>query len=571
MKIDVKEKTFLFDESHFNNIKEALELVYNVVSKTMGPAGSNVFIERKYLPPIITKDGATVAEHVEIPSSEYASVVNLIRNITREAAHNSGDGTTTTTVLSYSLFKYFIEEVASLEDTDRQKLRILSVTEHLRSLLTILTNILKDLSFEIKTKKELEDIIMISTNQDKYMTELLLECLEVKSDEDVAKAKNKDIMVSNSKNGKDYIENIRGSKYNSGYISNLFCNNNRKNKISVDDPYVFLSNSRINNMQELEFILTYTMQKKKPLVIIAPEFDQAVIATLFANFTKGVVITYPIQAPGSGGIDTENYMDDLAVSLGINCVKSGTAFSFDRITLENASIIPSIISESCTYFEADSSTFTIVSNGNDERIAARIKELEEEMDEDITNNIKKDSLKRRISKLRDGISNLYISANTDVELLEKRDRIDDAIGAIKSALSEGYVYGAGTTLLKLASIISVPEESDDINIIIASKILKKALEQPFMKIYRNAEVDSYILSDFKKQMRELISGDNIDINVIKKINSGIDINTEEIIDLSTKGIIDPTKVLRCALEYSISLVSTLISSSASILLNKENV
>lgn len=571
MKIDVKEKTFLFDESHFDNIKEALELVYNVVSKTMGPAGSNIFIERKYLPPIITKDGATVAEHIDIPSSEYASVINLIRNITREAAHNSGDGTTTTTVLTYSLFKYFTEEVKNLEDVDKQKLRILSVTEHLRSLLNILVDVLKELSFEIKTKKELEDIIMISTNQDSYMTDLLLKCLEVECDDDVSKAKNKEIMVSNSKNGKDYIENIRGSKYNSGFVSNLFCNNNRKNKISVDNPYVFLSNNRINNMQELEFILTFTMQKKKPLVIIAPEFDPAVIATLYANYSKGIVITYPIQAPGSGGVDTENYMDDLAVMLGINCIKSGTAFSFDRITLENASIIPSIISESCTYFEADSSSFSVVSSGNDELIENRIKELEEEMNEDISNNIKKDSLKRRISKLRDGISNLYISANTDLELLEKRDRIDDAIGAIKSALSEGYVYGAGTTLLKLSSIISIPEDSDDINIIVASKILKKSLEQPFMKIYRNAEVDPYILSDFKKQMRELIGSDNVDINIIKRINNGIDINTEDIVDLSSKGIIDPTKVLRCALEYSISLVSTLISSSASILLNKENV
>lgn len=471
--------------------------------------------------------------------------------------------------MSYHLFKAFYDIINSLDDIERRKIRILEVTNYLRAISSELINVLNKLSFEVKTKEQLQNIISISTNNDSFMTNLILEALEVKTDEDLVRAKHKEIIVSNSRNDKCYVEIIRGSKYKSGFMSNLFCNNNKKNKISVDNPYVMLSNSRINNIQEIEAILLYIKAKKKPLVIIAPEIDNAVLTALYANTVNGIVVTYPITAPGTGGTDTEEYLDDLGVMLGCKVIKSGTNYSFDNISIENASILDEVISDKCTYFESDVVSFSIVhSNKDDEAFNARIKELETEINENKNNYMLVDKLKRRISKIKDGISNIYVTSNTDLELNEKKDRIDDAIGSVKSALTEGYVYGSGLTLLKLLNMLD-ETRSFDVNEIVATKIIKKAFEQPFNTIFRNAEVDPNITHSYKEFIRQEVFNSNGDIEKIKNIKNGIDTISESPIDLEDSGIIDPTKVVRCAIEYSVSLVSTLISSSASILDNKE--
>lgn len=550
----MKRKKFLVDQDHKLNIQVGLNTVYELVSKTMGPCGSNIFIDRNFLPPIITKDGATVADNINCDNKDCAPIINLIKNITRKAALESGDGTTTTTVLTYHLYKNFIDYIS-----DKNDLRLLKITDYIRDISNQLVEELKNNSIKIKTKKELENIILISTNQDRYMTDILLDCLDVKTDDDVKDAINRDIVVSFSRNNKTYIEKIKGSRFDSGVANGAFFNNKMRNKAIVENPLMFISSSTIYNIKQIYDILVYAKGKNKPLVIIAPDFDNQVLITLASNkfqymsgSDQGLDVTAVI-APGSGGTNTESYLEDIALLSGCNVSKPESEYSLDKINITNPAIFPKVVGESIEKFEGDNVSFTIISNIEKEFIDNKIALLKDELKTE-SNPVRIDTIQRRISKLKNGLSNLYICADSDIEMNERKDRIDDAVGAIKSALEEGYVAGEGVTFLALIDKIKNIDFNEREGIAAAS-ILSKTLISPFATIIRNAE---------------LLNSNNYDY-IINKTDGrkGLDTSNGEIIDLIDSGIIDPTKVLRCALQYSVSLVSTLISSSASIIEDKD--
>lgn len=543
----MENKKVLLENEHLNNIKEALDSIENVVSKTMGPAGSNVLIDRKYLPPIITKDGATVAEHFYL-NDNRSSIINLVKYVTRKTALDSGDGTTTTTVLIKSFFNKFIDQLNSVNEN--KKVRVLKVTNYIREITNDLINELNLISKKVDSIDKLRNIISISTNQDDYMTDALIKAINIKDNNEIDDAENREILVRFSKTGNEYIDINNGSKYESGYSNILFCNDKTKTKIEYTNPLIVVSADKIHNMKQLTGVISIAMNESKPLILIAPEYDPDVLATLVMNKLKNIVNIAALNAPGSGGLDTENYLEDIAYLSGCNIVKNGTAFTFS--TLDER-----IIGRNIVDIKVEENNFTIVSNIDKNKIKLKLDELKNLLNENSNNPIKKDSIMKRIRKFKNGVSTIYINSNSEVELMERKDRFEDAIGAFRSAVSEGYVPGSATTYLKLASLID-SNKKEDINYKIASSILKEGLKEPFKRLIKNAQIDNEITTS-------LI---NLDKNILDK-NISIDLFSEEEINLLDSGIIDPTKVIRCSIENSISLVSTLVSSKCSIL-NENN-
>lgn len=532
-------KNIIFSDEHKKNVKEGLDLVYNAVSKTMGPGGSTVFIEREYLPPLITKDGATVAENIFVDDNK-APIVNLIKSITKKAALESGDGTTSTTVLTKALYDSFYRRVAK----DNSKIRMLELAKSLKTISNTVVEMVRSFSTSVSSIEDLKNIVSVSTNNDSYMTDLIMKSLSIDSDAEIDKAKSREIVVSISRTGKDYLDIVNGSRYDCGYPNSAFCNDKTKTKIEYDNPYILVTSDKIYNLNQVVGVLNLAKQDNKPIVIFAPEVNQDVLATLAVNKLKMVVDVAVVNAPGFGGLSTDNYLEDIALLSGATLIKNGTANNFDNLS-------ETYIGRKVSNIVVESNRTTIISTVDDSIISNKINELEKMKVEAGNNTVLVDSINKRITKLSAGITTIYIASESDVETFERKDRLDDAIGSLKSALQEGYVPGAGSTLRyiskRLAAEYKKPASEEEK---LALNMVIDALRAPEITICENANCS---------KLRDALDSKDTEFGI------GINVHKNESVNLIKEGIIDPTKVLVCALTYSISLVSTLISSSLSIL------
>ena len=555
----MKDKKFLTKSEHVNNVTKSLEKVYNVVSGTMGPAGKNVLIEREYLPPIITKDGATVADHV-YENSDSLPVISLLKSITRKVATESGDGTTSTTVMAYNLYKRFMELQA---DGKIKGIRTIDIVNELRYITEHIIEILNSKSVKIKSVEELHNIVKVSTNYDEYMTDMIIKALNI-TNETIEYAKDRDVLINISKTGMDHIEIVNGSRYDSGYMNAVFCNDKTKTKVEYENPYVVVIAEKVFSIQQIVKFLEIAKADNRPIVFFCTDMDTDVLSTLGVNKLKQVINCAVINAPGSGGSNTDDYLEDIALLAGTVVIKSGTSFTFDNISER-------MIGKMITNISSEISKTTITSKVDKEIVRNRLNELEE-IQKETQNDILKESINKRMNKLKCGISNIYIASNSDVELFERRDRLEDAIGALKSALLEGYVPGSAKMFCYLSKIVSnLKPESDTKDskaFDVAKDIVSYALNAPLKTILSNADIlplendlNAYFDS-IKEEYGKDITEDN---------NYGINAITSKPVDLIKEGIIDPTKVVRCVIEYSISLISTIISSNTSILfVNRTN-
>lgn len=540
----MKSKKVLTEIEHLENIVTGLKKVYDVVSSTMGPGGANVLIEREYLAPIISKDGATVAEHLII-NDETASIVNLVKNITRKAATESGDGTTTTTVLAYHIFENALKYLKEKEEGTR----VFKIKENIKLLSDEIVKYLEDNSKLITNKEELKNIIMISTNQDKQMTDIIFDALDIEDDSKFEKVKDKEIFLHFSKIGKDYVEKVNGSRYECGIMTTAFCNNAGMTKMIQKDPIIAVINEKIYNMGQIIDILNYAKRVNKPIVIIAADYDNEVVATLAVNKLQGALQVTAIKAPGTGGMDTDGYLSDIAFISGAKVLKNETEYSLENFN-------PDFLGTEISFIESDTTKTVFATNLSNKEINNRIDFIKSLLEDDKNNEALETIINRRIKKIKNDVSHIYIYGDSDVEMFERKDRFEDAVGAIKSALEKGYHVGCGISLLNAIrkTNILTKNDSDDINMIIAKNVLRIALKAPFKKIMENAEIE----------VSDSFYSNNIDPEI------GYDITTGKQINLINKGIIDPTKVTICALKYSVSLASTLISSRSSILVDKDD-
>lgn len=534
----------LYGIDHINNISSSLNLVYDIVSKTYGPCGSNVLIERNYYVPLITKDGATVIDHISV-NNENSLVVNLLKNITKKTVKDTGDGTTTTAILTKSIY----DSMNSNELTEKYKKR--DIIKNFSKIKDLLIKTIRSMSIEIKTGQDLKNIISISCNGDDYMTNMLLMSMEI---EDLSKPldskllSEKEINIKLSNTGKEFIDIINGSRYDCGYYNSVFTNNANRDKCEYKNPLVLLSGEKICNMKQLNLFLGASLQKNRPLIIFTPDIDQDVLSVIGLNKLQNNLQVCVVKTPGFGGSHTEMYLEDLSLLTGAPIIREGTEYNFETYDEK-------LFGENVNYIKVDSSSTIIETNTSDELICGRIEKIDEEIKSAGNDLVLIDSLKNRKNKFINGLVNIFIASESDVEMFERKDRLDDAIGSIKSALKSGFVSGMGSSYNIAFKYLYENEfnnfEKDFL------EAFKTAILAPAIQNYKNCEIPEELYLN-------ILNSQDL------KNAIGLDYRTSEEVNLLSNGIIDPSNVVIQALENAFSVASTLFSSSSTILFDKND-
>jgi len=502
------DKDLIFADIARKKLLSGAEKLANAVKTTMGPKGRNVLIQEKYKN-FITKDGVTVAKHVKLRDNVENIAARTIKEVASKTADEAGDGTTTATVLAYELLKNGNKLIASgANPLELKKGMDIALKDVLQEL--------KTFSKDVKTKKEIQQVATISANGDTAIGNMV-------ADAYTEVGKDGLITVEEGKGLSDELKISKGLQYNNGYLSPYFVNNPSKMIVQYESPYVLLYNGRIQALTDIIKVLEVTQKSKKPLLIICQQMDDEALNTLVVNKMRGIIDACVVKCPGFG--NTYDYLEDISVMTGAKIIDPSKGVEYtDRTDLGQASSV-----------QVSNKDFSIVCKEADESLVQkRVQELKERED-DLSDT------KSRIAKLSGGIAIIRVQAPSEVEVKEKKDRVDDALGAVKAAQAEGIIIGAGTPLFKISDIISKDLEGD---VKLGYKIVKEAIQAPFRQILKNAG----------------ISSDKVQINIESKDgNYGFNVLTETYGDLFELGVIDSTKVQRVALTNAVSVSSTLLT------------
>jgi chaperonin GroEL len=524
-------KQILFDKDARDKLKSGVDKLANAVKVTLGPKGRNVVIDKKFGVPQISKDGVTVAKEIELEDPIENMGAQMTKEVASKTADQAGDGTTTATVLAQAIVGPGLKTLASGANPMDLKRGIDKavkvVVEHLKS---ISENVGKD-------NKKIEQVATISANNDQEIGKMIADAMQKVSTEGV-------ITVEEAKGTETYVDVVEGMQFDRGYLSPYFVTNAEKMEAELDNAYILIYDKKISNMRELLPILEKTAQAGRPLLIIAEEVEGEALATLVVNKLRGTLRVAAVKAPGFGDRRKE-MLKDIAILTG------GIAISEEQgYKLENADLSYLGQAEKIT---VDKDNTTIVNGkGDKDQITARINEIKAQI-EKTTSDYDREKLQERLAKLSGGVAVIYVGAPTEVEMKEKKDRVDDALHATRAAVEEGIVPGGGVAYIRAtAALEKLKGENEDENTGI--QIVKRAIEEPLRTIVSNAGLEGSIVVQKVKE---------------GKGDFGFNARTGEYEDLKKAGVIDPTKVSRIALENAASIASMLLTTEAVIVEKKE--
>lgn len=514
-------KEITFNLEARDALKKGVDSLANAVKVTLGPKGRNVIIDKKYGAPSITKDGVTVARDIELENNVENMGAQMVKEVASKTADVAGDGTTTATVLAQAIINAGLKNVAAGANPMDLKRGIDKAVN------TVIEN-LKSQSQEVGDQNEkIKQVATISGNNDSEIGSLIAEAMEKVKKEGV-------ITVEEAKGTETTVEVVEGMQFDRGYISPYFVTNAEKMETVLETPMILLYDKKISNMKELLPVLEKVVQSGKPLLIISEDVDGEALATLVVNKIRGSLKIAAVKAPGFGD-RRKAMMEDIAILTG------GTLISEERgFKLENADL--SYLG-TCEKVTIDKDNTTIVGGaGKKEDITARVNQIKAQI-ETTTSDYDKEKLQERLAKLAGGVAVLYVGAATEVEMKEKKDRVDDALHATRAAVEEGIVPGGGVAYIRaIESIDAMKGENDDETTGIA--IIRRSLEEPLRQIVANAGGEGSIVV---QKVRE------------GKKDFGYNARTESYENLFEAGVIDPTKVTRVALENAASIAGMLLT------------
>ena len=515
-------KTILFDSSARDRLRRGVDILADAVKVTLGPKGRNVLLDKKFGAPAVTKDGVTVAKEIELEDTIENMGAQLLKEVASKTADDAGDGTTTATVLARAIFHNGIKNVAAGANPMDLKRGID------KAVIAVVADLHRQ-SKNIKTSNEIAQVATISANNDPEIGRMIADAMDKVGKDGV-------ITVEEAKGTETEVKVVEGMQFDRGYLSPYFATNTEKMEVELENPYILIYDKKISNMKELLPILEATAQTGKPLLIIAEEVEGEALATLVVNKIRGTLKIAAVKAPGFG--DRKKAMlEDLAVLSG------GTLISEERgYKLENATVDYLGTAEKVN-IDKDN---TIIVNGKGEKsdIKARIEQLKAQI-ETTTSDYDREKLQERLAKLSGGVAILYVGAATEVEMKEKKDRVDDALHATRAAVQEGVVVGGGISLLRASSMLdldSLKLVNEDQNMGVF--IVRSALEAPLRTIVENAGEEGSVVV---QKVRE------------GKDDFGYNAATETYENLLAAGVIDPTKVTRLAVENAASIASLLLT------------
>jgi chaperonin GroEL len=514
-------KQLHFNVEARNKMKKGVDVLANAVKVTLGPKGRNVVLEKKYGAPAITKDGVTVAKEIELEDPIENMGAQMVKEVASKTADIAGDGTTTATVLAQSIIGEGLKNVAAGANPMDLKRGIDKAVK------TVVESLKKQSEKVGSDNSKIQQVASISANNDEEIGKLIAEAMQKVSKDGV-------ITVEEAKGTDTYVDVVEGMQFDRGYLSPYFVTDSEKMQAVLENPYILIYDKKISTMKDILHILEKVAQQGAPLLIIAEDLEGEALATLVVNKLRGTLKVAAVKAPGFGDRRKE-MLQDIAVLTG------GIVISEDQgYKLENADLTYLGKTESVT-LDKDNTTL-VGGKGKKSDIEARINQIKSQI-EVTTSDYDKEKLQERLAKLSGGVAVLYVGAATEVEMKEKKDRVDDALHATRAAVEEGIVAGGGTAFIRaisaLDSLVGANEdESTGINIV------KRAIEEPLRQIAENAGAEGSIIVQKVKE---------------GKGDFGYNARSETFEKLFSAGVIDPTKVTRIALENASSIAGMVLT------------
>ena len=514
-------KEIKYDIEARDALKRGVDTLANAVKVTLGPKGRNVIIEKKFGSPAITKDGVSVAKEIDLKDPMENMGAQMVKEVASKTADQAGDGTTTATVLAQAIVAAGVKNVAAGANPMDLKRGID------KAVAAVVKNIQSQSTSVGDDNNKIKQVASISANNDEVIGALIAEAMNKVGKDGV-------ITVEEAKGTETEVKTVEGMQFDRGYLSPYFVTNTDKMEVDLESPYVLIYDKKISNMKELLPILEKQVQTGKPLLIIAEDLDGEALATLVVNKIRGSLKVAAVKAPGFGD-RRKAMLEDIAVLTG------GTVISEERgYKLENAEL--SYLGQAERILIDKDNTTMINGSGNSDDIKARVSQIKAQI-ESTTSDYDREKLQERLAKLAGGVAVLYVGAATEVEMKEKKDRVDDALHATRAAVEEGIVAGGGVAFIRAIEALedikgATDDETTGINII------KRAIEEPLRQICNNAGIEGSIV------IQKIKEG---------KADFGYNARTGVYENLISAGVIDPTKVSRIALENAASIASMLLT------------
>lgn len=514
-------KQVLFNVDARDGLKRGVDALANAVKVTLGPKGRNVVIDKKFGSPTITKDGVSVAKEVELEDSIENMGAQMLKEVASKTADIAGDGTTTATVLAQAIVTAGLKNVAAGANPMDLK----------RGIDKAVTEVVKNLKAQSKEvgsdNKKIEQVATISANNDEIIGSLIANAMEKVGKDGV-------ITVEEAKGTETEVKTVEGMQFDRGYLSPYFVTNPEKMETELEAPYILITDKKISNMKELLPVLEPVAQSGKPLLIIAEDVDGEALATLVVNKLRGSLKIAAVKAPGFGD-RRKAMLEDIAILTGGTMISEERGFKLDNATLDLLGTAEKV--------SIDKDNTTLINGaGSEDDIKARIGQIKAQI-ETTTSDYDKEKLQERLAKLSGGVAVLYIGAASEVEMKEKKDRVDDALHATRAAVEEGIVAGGGVAYIRAIEALEGMEgaNADETT---GMQIVRRAIEEPLRQIVANAGGEGSIIV---QKVRE------------GKDDFGYNARTEVYENLIGAGVIDPTKVSRVALENAASVSSMLLT------------
>lgn len=525
-------KEIKFDIEARDGLKRGVDALANAVKVTLGPKGRNVIIGKSFGAPTVTKDGVSVAKEVELTDTLENMGAQMVKEVASKTNDLAGDGTTTATVLAQAIVKEGLKNVAAGANPMDLKRGIDKAVE------AIVADLQKQSTEVGSTTDKIKQVASISANNDEVIGELIATAFGKVGKEGV-------ITVEEAKGTDTYVDVVEGMQFDRGYLSPYFVTNPEKMETELESPYILLYDKKISSLKELLPVLEPVAQSGKPLLIIAEDVDGEALSTLVVNKLRGALKIAAVKAPGFGD-RRKAMLEDIAILTG------GTVISEESgHTLENATLDYLGTSEKITI---DKDNTTIVNGaGNTELIKNRVNQIKAQM-ETTTSDYDREKLQERLAKLAGGVAVLYVGAASEVEMKEKKDRVDDALHATRAAVEEGIVAGGGVALLRAKSVLS-KIKADNADEATGIQIVSRAVESPLRTIVENAGLEGSVI------VAKVAEG---------KGDFGYNAKTDEYVDMLKAGIIDPKKVTRVALENAASVAGMILTTECALVDIKED-
>ena len=525
-------KSITFNHAARQGLSDGIEKLAQAVISTLGPSGRNVIIESAMGNPQSTKDGVTVAKSIDLEDKLENIGAQLVKQASIKTAEQAGDGTTTSTLLARELYNKGLGTIGDYNAVEVQR-GILKATK-------TVVDYLENLSKDITDEEQLKQVATISANSDKEVGELIATSMEKVGRDGV-------VTIEESKTGETYLETVEGMQFNRGYKSPYFVTDNSSMTAVLQSPYVLIVEKRLSSIKELLPVLEAVQVQNKSLLLIADDLDGEALSTLVVNKMRGILPAVAVKAPDFGD-RKKAILEDIAIMTGAQVISSEKGMRLDRFD-------PKWLGKAGKVTVSKDITTIIDAKGEDAAITARVEEIKTQIDE-ANSPFEIENLQARLAKFIGGVAVVHVGGHTEIEMKEKKDRVDDALHATKAALEEGILPGGGIALLNAALDLNKQREKGKfkdftMSELIGLDILTEALTTPFTQILWNAGVEPEKVAEIK----EVVEGK-------KNQWYGYNSRFEEYTDMLKAGIIDPTKVTRLALENAASVAATMLTTEA---------